>query len=134
MEKNGRIYMVRPLDKLDISLILSIAKAYNDEGYAKFICQFPMSFYLDRVKRINFSGYEKVLDIGCGYGQWTSVLAMYNQKVIALECNQNRLSIAQEFIKNCEIKNVDFVLGDAISLPLDDLLLMKLYIFLLNKQ
>ena len=113
--------MVRPLDKLDISLILSIAKGYNDEGYAKFICQFPMSFYLDRVKRINFSGYEKVLDIGCGYGQWTSVLAMYNQKVIALECNQNRLSIAQEFIKNCEIQNVDFVLGDAISLPLDDL-------------
>ena len=101
---------------LDLSLLRSLAKQHNDEGYAQFVCKFPFSFYVERVKRLGFVGKEQVLDVGCGLGQWTAALSLLNKKVVALEQNPSRLAIAEALIKKAALTNVEFALGEALSL------------------
>lgn len=108
--------MVGSESTLDLSLLRSLAKQHNDEGYAQFVCKFPFSFYVERVKRLGFVGKEQVLDVGCGFGQWTAALALLNNKVVALEQNPSRLAIAEALIRKAGLTNVEFALGDALSL------------------
>lgn len=101
---------------LDFALLRSLAKQHNDEGYAEFVCKVPFSFYCERVKRLGFVGKELVLDVGCGFGQWTAALSLLNKKVVALEQNPSRLAIAEALIKEAQLTNVEFALGEALSL------------------
>ncbi|MBM4133208.1 MAG: methyltransferase domain-containing protein [Nitrospira sp.] len=107
--------MVEVEPQVDLTLVLDMAKEHHDEGYARFICKFPFSYYVERVKRIGFVGRQCVIDVGCGFGQWTTALALLNHKVVALEQNLARLSIARELARRSGITNVEFVLGDALS-------------------
>lgn len=111
--------MVAPPADVNLSLIYSLAEKNNDLGYAKVVCKYPFSFYVERVKRLGFVGKQRILDLGCGFGHWTAALALQNERVVALERSPARLTIAQEFIQQSKLDNVDFILGDALSLPFD---------------
>ena len=120
VDQARRVYMVTVSEKADLSLVRLLAKKANDESYAEFICKSPFSFYIERVRRIGFVEKERVLDAGCGFGQWAAALALLNNRVTALERNSSRLAIAKEFTAKSGIDNIDFILGDAVSLPFDD--------------
>jgi SAM-dependent methyltransferase len=93
-----------------------LAKQNHDESYANFVCKFPFSFYVERIRRLGFVGKSQVLDVGCGFGQWAAALALLNGRVVAIEQNHSRLGIARELIKASGLSNVEFVLGDALAL------------------
>ena len=108
--------MVMSEQQVDLSILPLLAREYRDEGYARFVCKVPFSFYLERIKRIGFEGKESVIDVGCGFGQWSAALALLNKRVVALEQNPSRLSIARALIRKSGLSNVEFALGDALAL------------------
>ena len=57
---------------------------------------------------------DVVLDIGCGVGRFTRVLAQRAQRVISLDVSEEMLEKAREL--NPELSNVEWVLGDGRSL------------------
>lgn len=61
-----------------------------------------------------FAG-ERVLEIACGTGYWTPLIAEVADSVVALDFNEETLAIARS--KGYPRKNVTFVRGDAYALP-----------------
>src|SRR5687767_2578557 len=61
-----------------------------------------------------FAG-ERVLEIACGTGYWTPLIAAQAQSVLALDYNEETLAIARS--KIYKGANVRFVRGDAYALP-----------------
>jgi ubiquinone/menaquinone biosynthesis C-methylase UbiE len=61
-----------------------------------------------------FTG-ERVLEIACGTGYWTPLIAAQADSVLALDYNEETLAIAQS--KPYKKANVRFVRGDAYALP-----------------
>lgn len=48
-------------------------------------------FYQDKLRALGFSGCNRVLDAGCGYGQWTLALASLNECVIGMDVLRDRV-------------------------------------------
>jgi ubiquinone/menaquinone biosynthesis C-methylase UbiE len=57
---------------------------------------------------------ERVLEIACGTGYWTPLIAEQAESVLALDYNEETLAIARS--KKCR-SNVQFQRGDAYALP-----------------
>ena len=76
-----------------------------------------MRFGLDLVKQINLKNGHRVLDIGCGTGRVTEVLAGgvgLEGQVVAIDPNAERLAIARE---KHSAPNIQYLLTDAEHLP-----------------
>ena len=58
---------------------------------------------------------ERVLEIACGTGYWTPLIAEQAQSVVALDYNEETLAIARS--KSYARRNVRFVQGNAYALP-----------------
>jgi SAM-dependent methyltransferase len=58
---------------------------------------------------------RRVLEIACGTGYWTPLIAARAKSVLALDYNEQTLAIART--KAYPKANVDFVQGDAYALP-----------------
>lgn len=54
---------------------------HNDHFFLQRIYEGGLQKYVDRLKSIGFIGKQKVLDAGCGYGQWSLALAGLNATV-----------------------------------------------------
>jgi SAM-dependent methyltransferase len=64
--------------------------------------------------RVEFAGTERALEIGCGLGRITRVLATRARKVVALDISEEMLARAREH--NPDLSNVEWLLGDGVSL------------------
>jgi ubiquinone/menaquinone biosynthesis C-methylase UbiE len=58
---------------------------------------------------------ERVLEIACGTGYWTPLIAEQAESVVALDYNEETLAIART--KKYPKRNVEFHQGDAYALP-----------------
>ena len=58
---------------------------------------------------------ERVLELACGTGYWTPLIAARAQSVVALDLNEETLQLART--KPYPKKNVTFQQGDAYALP-----------------
>ena len=68
---------------------------------------------------LGLTGHEHVVEIGCGIGRLTRVLARRAASVHAVDVSEEMLTRAREY--NSELDNVSWVHGDGRSLaPLDD--------------
>jgi SAM-dependent methyltransferase len=67
-----------------------------------------------RVLELEVGPEDRVLDVGCGIGRLTRVLAGRASHVTALDVSPEMLSRAQEL--NAELDNVEWVLGDGETL------------------
>jgi len=61
-----------------------------------------------------------VLDVGCGQGLITSLIAKKCKRVIGLDLSQESLKQAQKGLKEIGVTNAEFILGDAENLPFAD--------------
>ena len=76
-----------------------------------------MRFGLDLIKQINLKNGHRVLDVGCGTGRLTEVLAGgvgSEGQVVAIDPNAERLAIARE---KHSASNIQYLLTDAEHLP-----------------
>lgn len=67
---------------------------------------------------INYLSPNTVLDIGCGEGYYTSILANNERQVIGLDIAKTAIIIASKTYKNQEVgKNITWVVGTGSVLP-----------------
>lgn len=102
---------------IDYALMRRLATEHGDGGYAEFVTRMPFEYYLQRVQELGFVGMERVIDVGCGYGQWAAALAMFNRHVVAMERHEKRLSIVKSLTDAAGLSNVEPCLADALSIP-----------------
>lgn len=60
--------------------------------------------------------FEKVLEIGCGTGEFTRLLASRAQSVVALDLSTQMIRLAKS--QSANYQNIEYVLGDVMCLPL----------------
>jgi len=77
-------------------------------------------FYRRRVAALGFIGRERVLDLGCGLGQWSVALAEVNGSVLGVDPNKRRLTTARALRDATGIDNLDLSAAWAESLPVAD--------------
>lgn len=100
--------------------LLEGAAAAGDLGYAEFVTRWPLSYYRERVRRAGMVGFGAVLDVGCGFGQWSAALALENAHVTGVEVHPGRLDEARRLLRSLGLENAEFRNGDAQSLPFPD--------------
>jgi SAM-dependent methyltransferase len=67
---------------------------------------------------VELASTDTALEIGCGVGRITRVLAARAQRVLALDISEEMLSRARQH--NPELHNVEWILGDGVSLAVPD--------------
>ncbi len=91
-----------------------------DKQFFKRVYSTPKNIYKDRLSLIGFEKKEKILDAGCGFGQWTRVLSELNENIYAVDSEHYRVNIAKQILKINNRENVSFHVGSIESLPFDD--------------
>lgn len=76
--------------------------------------------YSDRIEAIGFCNRGRVLDAGCGFGQWSLVLAAVNESVEALEIESDRVEVVRRFAARLGLSNLRASQGSVCSLPYAD--------------
>lgn len=79
--------------------IRPVLAAHSPDEYYKYIFQFTMEQFRQRVDMVGFSGAGHVLDAGCGYGQWSVALAEVNGRVSACDREPGMLRISEEMTR-----------------------------------
>lgn len=77
-------------------------------------------YYLNRLKKIGFNDQGRVLDAGCGIGQWSLTLSQLGNSVIGIDPSIRRLQIGKEIHNSHGVSNSTFVEGSLESLPFAD--------------
>lgn len=91
-----------------------------DKQFFKRVYSTPKKIYKDRLSSIGFEKKEKILDAGCGFGQWTRILSELNENIYAVDSEYYRVNIAKEILKINQRKNISFHVGSIENLPFGD--------------
>ena len=79
----------------------------NDKNFIKRMYSNGINGYSSRISMINFTGSEKVLDAGCGFGQWSIALAEQNNQVESIDPCNLRIETLRKIISSLGIKNIN---------------------------
>jgi len=88
-----------------------------DKQFFKRVYSTPKKIYKDRLSVIGFEKKEKILDAGCGFGQWTGALSELNEKIYAIDLESNRIKITKKISKLNNRNNIFFHVGSIENLP-----------------
>jgi ubiquinone/menaquinone biosynthesis C-methylase UbiE len=93
---------------------------HNDSLYLDRIYREGLSKYIERLQAIGFTHREKVLDAGCGYGQWSLALAQLNRLVSACDISPLRITLLSEIVKELGVSNLEICISSIDTLPYGD--------------
>ncbi len=79
---------------------------YSRDEYYKYIFQFEMDVFRERVDMVGFRELGRVLDAGCGYGQWAVALAESNNALTALDRDAGMVEITRTLAQRFATENV----------------------------
>ena len=77
-------------------------------------------FIVDAVPDLKNEKVKKVLDLGCGAGRHSVLLAKSGFEVIGIDISKSALKIATRWTKRERLKNVAFVRATMTNIPLRD--------------
>ena len=81
------------------------------------------------IKSLHFSNGDKVLDVATGTGDVAfAIRKKYKTDIMGLDLSVNMLEIAKKKSKKLKVDDIDFIEGDAESLPFNDNTFDKLVI------
>lgn len=92
----------------------------NDVGFLHRVLATSQSVYRDRAEAVGLSGLGRVLDAGCGFGQWSALLARLNKAVDAIDLSSSRIRLARSLCEALGIANVAFHEGSIETLPFNE--------------
>ncbi len=76
--------------------------------------------YKNRLSALKFENMNKILDAGCGFGQWTLALSEFNNMVYAIDSELGKIRIAKEISKLNFKNNYSFQAGSIEKLPFNN--------------
>lgn len=85
-----------------------------------FSSEMTPDYYKKKLELLGFTDLEKVLDAGCGMGQWTIALGELNRCVEGIDISENRLKIAHNLAINHNITDCSVMVGTLEELPYAD--------------
>jgi trans-aconitate methyltransferase len=74
------------------------------------------------IQKLQLGGHEKILDIGCGDGRVTALVAqsLPHGFVLGIDASESMLQIAQNLKDRVHLGNLDFIRRDAINLGFEN--------------
>ena len=92
----------------------------NDSLFTDRIFKDGLDKYVDRLKSIDFKGLNNVLDIGCGFGQWSISLSKLNKHVYSSDISSLRVNFLDFLSDQLGINNIKTNIGETNHLPYED--------------
>ena len=80
----------------------------NDSGFLQRVYSDGLNKYKERLIRIGFVNKKKILDAGCGFGQWTFAMAQTSHQVLGIDVDSERISVSTQLASINDFKNVEF--------------------------
>lgn len=77
-------------------------------------------FFKENIQLFKEIGYERILDIGCGYGKHSIYLAENNFNVTSIDINAQAIEWLKRYIDRKSISNITLIQADMNSLPFQD--------------
>jgi SAM-dependent methyltransferase len=73
------------------------------------------------IQTFDLTGFNKVVDVGCGYGRWSFFLSEVNEEVIGYDISPLLINVAENLrVRLFRNDNVHFQVSPAAKLPLED--------------
>ena len=94
------------LSKLDKKDFMNVD--FPDENellFAKRMFTTEFNVYENKLRLLGFYDFEKVLDAGCGYGQWLLPLSYLNKEVVGIDISKNRVNFVNAVLQEMGRKN-----------------------------
>lgn len=92
----------------------------NDRLFVDRIFSEGIQKYEDRLKAIGFINAARVLDAGCGFGQWSLALAGLNQNVCSCDVSNSRIDFLESMTQKTGAKNIGTRVAGIDVLPYED--------------
>lgn len=92
----------------------------NDLEFFKRVWSSSLLQYEKRIKAINFTELNHVLDAGFGMGQWLVKLGELNKRVSGIEYSADRVNAVQLIIDKSNLSNIEILQGSIESLPYNE--------------
>ena len=89
----------------------------NDAGFLQRVYSGGLDKYKEHLTRIGFVGVERILDAGCGFGQWTFAMAQTSKQVIGVDTDSERLSVSTQLASINDVKNAEFRRASLEEIP-----------------
>ena len=89
----------------------------NDTGFLQRVYSDGLDKYKKRLVRIGFINKEKILDAGCGFGQWTFAMAQTSHQVLGIDVDSERISVSTQLASINDFKNVEFRQASLEDIP-----------------
>lgn len=103
---------------LDAALRLSGGSLSESEmAFARRVYAGGGDRYLRRLTQYGFVDQTKVLDAGCGFGQWSVALARLNASVDAVDGSADRIAVVRSISEQCGIANLNARRASLYDLP-----------------
>jgi ubiquinone/menaquinone biosynthesis C-methylase UbiE len=78
----------------------------NDASFLARIFAHGLQPYRQRLEALGFVGARRVLDAGCGFGQWSLALASLNEHVDACDASAIRLVVLRELAQELAVDGI----------------------------
>jgi ubiquinone/menaquinone biosynthesis C-methylase UbiE len=84
----------------------NMADDSNDSVFIKKIFDKGIEPYTERLLQYGFNEHEKVLDAGCGFGQWSLALSQINKEIYSCDADIKRVNFLKKVSSDNQITNV----------------------------
>lgn len=91
-----------------------------DKDFSKRVWNSDPSIYTSRLRAIDFQGMKKVLDAGCGMGQWLYALSQINDHVTGVEYDKQRSDFTKKLMGSIAETNTRVMQGSVEQLDFPD--------------
>ena len=95
----------------------AVEYSWNAEDYAKNSSN-QYEWAKELIPKLQLTGKETLLDIGCGEGKTTALLATYlpHGKVVGIDSSEEMVALARQNFPHCKYANLSFLRMDAREL------------------
>lgn len=90
----------------------------RDIDFLERVYDTSLTTYRERFRHLGFQNMDRVLDAGCGFGQWTLALPP-DTEVVGLDTTPRRVNTASLIARHNEVPNRSFYIGDISALPFE---------------
>lgn len=113
---------MKEVEKIILKEMTALRPLLDPQGAEFMIRNFSggVGKYRDRLQQIGFVGMDRILDAGCGWGQWAIAMASMNARVDAIDRSAESVLVAHALSRAANLGNLHFQYAALERLPFPD--------------